>query len=238
MIEHLFDEGLVWSLRDGRDSMDWHDVQQAKLTEEIGLKQPVEYSVEEKLRIAIHESGHAVVAHLVGHDRKLEVLSIVKRRDALGLLAHSDKEERWTKTRTELIGSIKIAFGGMTAEELFFGEAGTGPASDLAHATRVACTMVGSLGMAGSLVSYEAVESGPISQGIVGKVLGNDESRRAVKTMLVQAKDEVRKLLDENRHLVVALRDALLDRDELVGDEIMDVLREAAQRAELEQSSS
>ena len=238
MIEHLFDEGLVWSLRDGRDSMDWHDVQQAKLTEEIGLKQPVEYSVEEKLRIAIHESGHAVVAHLVGHDRKLEVLSIVKRRDALGLLAHSDKEERWTKTRTELIGSIKIAFGGMTAEELFFGEAGTGPASDLAHATRVACTMVGSLGMAGSLVSYEAVESGPITQGIVGKVLGNDESRRSVETMLVQAKDEVRKLLDENRHLVVALRDALLDRDELVGDEIMDVLREAAQRAELEQSSS
>jgi cell division protease FtsH len=238
MIEHLFDEGLVWSLRDGRDSMDWHDVQQAKLTEEIGLKQPVEYSVEEKLRIATHESGHAVVAHLVGHDRKLEVLSIVKRRDALGLLAHSDKEERWTKTRTELIGSIKIAFGGMTAEELFFGEAGTGPASDLAHATRVACTMVGSLGMAGSLVSYEAIESGPITQGIVGKVLGNDESRRAVETMLVQAKDEVRKLLDENRQLVVALRDALLDRDELVGDEIMDVLREAAQRAELEQSSS
>ena len=137
MIEHLFDEALVWSLRDGRDSMDWHDVQQAKLTEEIGLKQPVEYSIEEKLRIATHESGHAVVAHLVGHDRKLEVLSIIKRRDALGLLAHSDKEERWTKTRTELIGSIKIAFGGMTAEELFFGEAGTGPAGDLAHATRV-----------------------------------------------------------------------------------------------------
>jgi ATP-dependent Zn protease len=237
MIEHLFDESLVWSLRDGRDSMDWHDVQQAKLTEEIGLKQPVEYSIEEKLRIATHESGHAVVAHLVGHDRKLEVLSIIKRRDALGLLAHSDKEERWTKTRTELIGSIKIAFGGMTAEELFFGEAGTGPAGDLAHATAVACTMVGSLGMAGSLVSYEAIESGPITQGIVGKVLSNDESRNAVETMLEQAKDEVRKLLDENRHLVVALRDALLERDELVGDEIMDVLRESAQREALERSS-
>ena len=218
--------------------MDWHDVQQAKMTEEIGLKQPVEYTDDEKRAIATHEAGHAVVAHLVGHDRKLEVLSIIKRRDALGLLAHSDKEERLTKTRSELIGSIKIAFGGMTAEELFFGEAGTGPSGDLAHATRVAAQMVGSLGMAGSLVSYEAVESGPITQGIVGKVLGNDESREAVETMLDQAKDEVRKLLDENRHLVVALRDALLERDELVGDEIIDVLREAAQRAELEQSSS
>jgi signal transduction histidine kinase len=91
--------------------------------------------------------------------------------------------------------------------------------------------------MAGSLVSYEAIESGPISQGIVGKVLGNDESRRAVETMLDQSKDDVRKLLDEKRHLVVALRDALLARDELVGDEIIDALREAEQRHELEQSS-
>jgi ATP-dependent Zn protease len=234
MIEHLFDEALVWSLRDGRDAMDWNDVQQAKFTEEIGLKQPVEYSESEKLCIATHEAGHAVVAHLVGDDRKLEILSIVKRRDALGLLAHSDKEERWTKTRTELVASMKIAFGGMTAEELFFGEAGTGPAGDLQQATRVAAMMVGSLGMAGSLVSYDAIEAGPIAQGIVGKVLGNDESRHAVETMLEQSKEEVRTLLDEHRYLVVALRDALLERDELVGDEITDVLLEAEQRAQLE----
>ena len=96
MIEHLFDEALVWSLRDGREAMEWPDIQQAKLTEEIGLKQPVEYTDEEKRTIATHEAGHAVVAHLVGVGRKLEVLSIIKRRDALGLLAHSDTEERYT----------------------------------------------------------------------------------------------------------------------------------------------
>ena len=227
MIEHLFDESLVWALRDGRDAMDWNDIQQAKMTEEIGLKQPVEYGEDEKRTIATHEAGHAVVAYLVGHDRKLEVLSIIKRRDALGLLAHSDKEERWTRTRSELLGGIKIAFGGMTAEELFFGEAGTGPSGDLAHATRVAAQMVGSFGMAGSLVSLEAVEAGPITQGIVGKVLNNDDSRKSVERILDQAKDEVRALLDENRHLVAALRDALLTREELVGDEIVEVLREA-----------
>jgi len=74
MIEHLFDEALVWALRTGKSSMDWTDVQQAKLTEEIGLKQPVEYTDAEKETIATHEAGHAVVAHLVGLDRKLEVL--------------------------------------------------------------------------------------------------------------------------------------------------------------------
>jgi ATP-dependent Zn protease len=228
MIEHLFDEALVWSLREGRGAMSWTDVQQAKLTEEIGLKQPVEYADHEKLTIATHEAGHAVVAYLQSGDtRKLEVLSVVKRREALGLLAHSDTEERWTRTRSELLTAIQIAFGGMTAEELFFGESGTGPSSDLAHATRIAAQMVGAFGMAGSLVSFEAVENGPITAGIVGKVLSNDDARRAVERILDQQKQEVRQLLDAHRHLVAALRDALLERDELVGDEILDVLRAA-----------
>ena len=227
MIEHLFDEALVWALREGRESMDWTDVHQAKMTEEIGLKQPVEYTDEERCTIATHESGHAVVAHLVGVGRKLEVLSIVKRKDALGLLAHSDTEERYTRTRTELIASIQISFGGMTAEELFFGEAGTGPGGDLASATRIAAQMVGSFGMAGTLVSFEAVEAGPVQQGIVSKVLGNDDARRAVERILERAKADVRALLDANRDLVEALRDELLRRDELVGEEILAVLHRA-----------
>jgi cell division protease FtsH len=233
MIEHIFDEGLVWALRDGRMAMDWADVQQAKMTEEIGLKQPVEYTEEERRTIATHESGHATVAYLVGQNRKLEVLSIIKRRDALGLLAHSEGEERFTRTRSELLGMMKIAFGGMSAEELFFGESGTGPSGDLVHATRIAAQMVGSYGMAGSLVSYEAVEAGPISQGIVGKVLGNEDARAAVEKLLAQAKADVQALLDDNRHLVIALRDELLERSELVGDEIVDVLREAEARKPL-----
>ncbi len=228
MIEHLFDEALVWCLRDGRVAMNWDDVQQAKMTEEIGLKQPVEYTEREKLTIATHEAGHAVVAYLQSGDtRKLEVLSVIKRRDALGLLAHSDTEERWTRTRSELLIGIQISFGGMVAEELFFGESGTGPSSDLAHATTIAAQMVGSFGMAGSLVSFEAVESGPYAMGIVGKVLSNEDARESVERILDQSKQEVRRLLDENRHLVIALRDALLEHDELVGDEILDVLRAA-----------
>ena len=233
MLEHLLDESLVWALRDGRSAMAWHDVQQAKLTEEIGLKQPVEYSHEERRTIATHEAGHAVVAYLVGQNRTLEVLSIVKRRDSLGLLAHSDTEERYTRRRSELVAGIQIAFGGMVAEETFFGESGTGPSSDLAQATKVAAQMVGSFGMAGSLVSFEAVESGPISQGIVAKVLANDDARTAATSILDEAKGEVQRLLAAHQHLVVALRDALLEREELVGDEILEVLRDAEARDRL-----
>ena len=155
------------------------------------------------------------------------MLSIIKRRDALGLLAHSDNEERYTRTRSELMGSMKIAFGGMTAEEIFFGESGTGPGGDLAHATRIAAQMVGSFGMAGTLLSYDAIESGPINGGIVAKVLSDDEGRRSVERILESAKSDVRNLLDHNRHLVVALRDALVATEELVGDEIIEVLQQA-----------
>jgi ATP-dependent Zn protease len=226
MIEHLFDEALVWALRRGDDRLDWRDVQAAKMTEEIGLKSPVEYTEPERRRIATHEAGHATVAHLVGKDRKLEVLSIIKRKDALGLLAHSELEERFTKTRSEILALIQIAMGGMCAEELWFGEAGTGPGGDLQAATSAAAQMVGSLGMGGSLVSFEAAAT-PGGANLVAKVLGSDASREAVERILDDAKATARRLLDTNRHLVEALRDALLERDELVGDEIVDVLQDA-----------
>ena len=219
MIEHLLDEALVWALRRGAEHLSWADIQDAKMTEEIGLAQPVEYTEAERRTIATHEAGHATVAWLVGKGRRLEVLSIIKRKEALGLLAHSETEERFTKTRSEMIALVQIAFGGMVAEELFFGEAGTGPAGDLEAATRVAAQMVGAYGMTGSLVSLQAA-SGPPGANLVAKVLADDSSRAALERIMGDAKHTVRGLLDHNRAVVEALRDALLEREELVGEEI------------------
>src|SRR3989441_693939 len=120
MIEHLLDEALVWALRRGADRLSWNDVQKAKMTEEIGLAQPVEYTEAERRTIATHEAGHATIAWLVGKSRKLEVLSIIKRKDALGLLAHSDREERFLKSQSELDGLVEIALGGLAAGGGFF----------------------------------------------------------------------------------------------------------------------
>ncbi|MGH9067776.1 MAG: AAA family ATPase [Acidimicrobiales bacterium] len=225
MIEHLLDEALVWALRRRAGAMSWADITRAKMTEEIGLAQPVEYAEAERRTIATHESGHAAVAWLVGRGRRLEVLSIIKRRDALGLLAHSDAEERFTRTRSELQALVQIAMGGLVAEELFFGETSSGVSGDLAAATGAAAQMVGSFGMAGSLVSYEA--TGPGGPSLVTKVLSDEAGRAAVEALLEGAKEEVRRLLTTQRHLVEALRDALLDREELVGDEITDVITAA-----------
>ena len=231
----------MWALRDGASAMNWDDVQQAKLTEEIGLEAAGR----------VHRGRAAHDRHPRGRSRRRSRTSSgttassrccrsSSGRDALGLLAHSDDEERFTRARVGAArGSIQIAFGGMVAEELFFGEIGhRARRGDLVHATTIAAQMVGSFGMAGSLVSYEAVENGPISQGIVAKVLGNNDRRRVGGELLGQAKADDPTLLDDNRHLVIALRDELLAKSELVGDEIVDVLREAESRKRLDDGTA
>ena len=227
MLEHLLDEALVWALRRGGDRLGWEDVQRAKMTEELGLAQPVTYTEGERRTIATHESGHATVAHLVAPGRTLEVLSVIKRKDALGLLAHSETEERWTRTRSEVEALIRIAMGGMVAEELFFGETSTGVAGDLQAATEAAAKMVGSFGMAGSLISLDAAGAAA-GVNIVTRVLADDAGREALEAILSAAYHDVVGLLGANRHLIEALRDALLERDELIGPEITDVLAGAA----------
>jgi ATP-dependent Zn protease len=228
MIEHLFDESLLVALREGRRQMNVDDVYEAKLTEEIGIKQPVTYTDGERLAVATHESGHAAVAYFFGKGRRLEVLSIIKRRQSLGLLAHGDEEERFTRSRSEIEAHVAIALGGLASEELFLGESGTGPASDLAGATQLAAQMVGSFGMAGSLISYDAIAEGPIgSKNLVGKVLADRDGKARVEDILAEQKARVSAVLDENRDVVQALRDALMERDELVGEEITTVIEKA-----------
>jgi ATP-dependent Zn protease len=224
MLVHLLDEALVWALRRGAPAMSWDDIQKAKMTEEVGLAHPVEYSEAERRTIATHEAGHATIAWLVGKSRKLEVLSIIKRSASLGLLAHSDVEERFTQTESELHSLVQISLGGLVAEQVFFGEGSSGAASDLKYATTLAAQMIGSFGMGDTLLSYEAVQA---NTNIVGKVMSSEDSREEANTLLQDARDEVTGLIEANRHVVEALRDALLERDELVGDEILHVINEA-----------
>jgi hypothetical protein len=113
----------------------------------------------------------------------------------------------------------------MVAEELFFGESSTGVAGDLQAATTSACQMVGLLGMGKTLVSSAAMEYP--AGGIVSKVLSTDNGRDEVEELLASAKESVTQMLDEHRYVVEALRDALLEREELIGDDILEVIRDA-----------
>ena len=222
-LERLLDEALLLALRDGRDAFTYADIRQAQMDTEIGLASPVDYPEKERIAIPTHEAGHATVAHLVGVDRRLEMLSIVKRANALGMLAHRDEYERYTRTAGELRSLIMIAFGGMAAEELMFGEAGTGPAADLTAATRIAVEMVGAYGMGDSYVAYSTMEE-MLAGNLAAKVLADPKGRRAVDRILDDAKAATSDLLKDHRHLVSSLRNALLDREELSEAEIAAVI--------------
>jgi cell division protease FtsH len=231
MIEQLLDEALISALRRGAVTMNWKDVESARLTLQVGIGQPVGYTDHEKRLIATHEAGHATTAYLMAPERRLEILSIIKRRDALGMLAHGDSEEVYTRSRKDMIGLIRIAMGGQCAEEIFFGDVSTGPAGDLLYATNVAAQMVGAAGMTDTLISYAAIQGNALnSTNIVGRVLGDSDGRRRVEELLQEQKVAVKGALEANQHLVAALRDALMEREELVGKEIGEVL-EAAQQA-------
>ena len=105
----------------------------------------------------------------------------------------------------------------------------TGPGGDLLYATNAAAEMVGAHGMDTSLLSYAAIQNSSFSDtNIVGRVLADDRGRDAVERLLQEQKTVARELLSQNRHLVEALRDALLEHEELVGREITDVLEAAA----------
>ena len=88
MIKNIVNEALIYALQDGRDALRWNDLWNAKLAEEIGLKQPVKYTPREKEMVAVHESAHAVASYtLEKGETQIQVITIQKREGALGLVS-------------------------------------------------------------------------------------------------------------------------------------------------------
>ena len=228
-LERLMDEALVIALTHGRAAMTMSDVAEAKMLVELGVTDETIYTPDERDRVATHEAGHATVAYFVGQTRQLDVLSIVKRRDSLGLLQHSDTEERFTKSSEELRALLQIAMGGMVAEEQWFDEVSTGPASDLAAATTIGAQMIGACGMGNSLISVAAAGSGYFEGSLVDKVLGDKDARAELDALLMGSCDAAKAIVEAHPEVVEALRDALLEHDELVGLEITTVIEAALQ---------
>src|SRR4029450_13581525 len=115
----------------------------------------------------------------------------------------------------------------MAAEELWFGESTTGPGGDLVGATGIAAQMVGALGRADSLVSFMAMEEGLNERNVVAKGRSAPAGWFHTARLLKEAKQAVKEQLDLHRPLVEALRGALVEREELIGEEILEVLHRA-----------
>ena len=227
-IERLLDEALICALRQRRPQMIWTDVLEAKLVTELGLSQETLYEPEERHRIATHEAAHALVAELVG--RHVTVASILKRSDALGLVAHRDGREHHVHTPSEARAVLQVALAGSAAEQLELGEASSGVAADLAEATTVAARLVGAMGGGESKVSFEAAQM-PGAGNLVAKVLADTRGRAEVERLLDQAEERARALLVEHRGALRALAAALEEHDELSGDHVRRILADCGATA-------
>jgi ATP-dependent Zn protease len=220
-IKNIINESLIFALQDGRDSLNWGDVWAAKLTDEIGLKQPVEYNEEEKVKIATHEAGHAVASwYLEREELQMQVITIIKRENALGLVSYQEKEERYVRTRSDVAARIKTALAAGAAEKIWFGETTTGVSGDLRQATWAAATMVGLFGMGNELYSFGTIPDELTGGSSIGALLRDSEVREEANKILLKARTEIEELLREKSEIVEGVRDALLEREEIVGEEI------------------
>ncbi len=151
------------------------------------------------------------------------MLTIIRRGDALGLLAHGDCEEVWTHSHYELRALVQIAMGGWVAEELFFGQTSTGPAGDLACGDAHGGAEVGRRGhdRVAHLVRRDAARPGV--RGAQRRAGPRAAGGRAGRRPAAPSVGCCPGTATWSR----SLRDALLDRHELIGDEITAVLEEA-----------
>jgi ATP-dependent Zn protease len=235
MIQNIVNEALIFALQDGRDALRWDDLWQAKLAEEIGLKQPVQYSAREKEMVALHEASHAVASYsLERGEMQIQVITIQKRESALGLVSTQEIEEMFLRTQRQLLARIQVSLAGLVGEDIWFGQTTTGPSSDLVNATRSAAAYVGLFGMGKSLVSLGAAAPTMMDGDPIRSVLSDPDRRKEIDAILDDCRVRVRALLQTKRHVVEGVRDALLEREELIGDEIEALMAELGEREPLD----
>jgi cell division protease FtsH len=224
-IKNLVNEALIYALIDGRDKLNFADLWTAKVTEEIGLKEATKTSARDRQMTAFHEAGHAVLGYILELDDQIQVASIIKRRDALGVVYRTPLEERHTELREDMRRDIVVSLGGMAAEEIWFGDISGGPSHDLYAATMQAASMGGFYGMGDSLISYAVVGQGQMGNGPIPAILGNPEAREWISKLLTECKADAVELLRRNEPAVRALAERLLEKDEVHGEEIEELMQ-------------
>ena len=256
MIEQVCSMALTYAHHDARDSFGWNDLIEAMTTIESGTAVGVEYVPEETRAVAIHEAGHAVGAHVYMKGAESTRLSIRMRAGSLGHHQALEKEERFSSWHNEEMGRLVWALGSLAAEHVFFGENATGVGGDIESATARAAWMVGASGMGperldlhGTFADETAEETrqrimkrferiglqimnrtrsgGPFEHDPIGSVLTDRDKRALAAQILGQAYVKAYHLMDENKEAVEKLADALVERRELYGDELIALLNEA-----------
>jgi cell division protease FtsH len=181
-----------------------------------GLQQRRVVTDKEKRILAYHEGGHALVSHLVGNEP--QKATIIARGTALGYVLHLPEEERYLETKEELLDWMVMALAGRAAEELVFGRVTNGAANDLEKVTQIARAMVFEWGM-GESVTSRTMRADNYALSEETKRLRDTEQARLTDTAYAEAC----RLLSKHRATLDKVANALLDRETLSRDELVEL---------------
>jgi cell division protease FtsH len=238
-LANLVNEAAIFAVRGGRQVVVAVDFAEARDRILLGRRDDSNALLpDEKYAVAVHESGHALVAALSEHADPVEKVTILPAGQALGVTEQLPVDERHLHSESYLKDSLAVRMGGRVAERIVLGESSTGAANDLAGATELATRMVrefgmspalGPVGFAPSTASYldgAELTDRPYAEATQRVI---DEE---VATLLREAEQRATTTLVTHREALDRLTDLLLERETIDGTDVDAVLgRESPVRA-------
>jgi len=218
-LANVCNEAAIFAGRRGDAYISQSDFDGALERVVAGLQQRKVLTEKERRILSYHEGGHALMSHLMGAAMELQKVTIVSRGDALGYAFYLPEEDRYMQTKEELIDVMIVALAGRAAEEVVFGRVTNGAASDLEKVTEIARSMVFEWGMADS-VSSRTLRADNYALSEETKRLRDSEQARLTDSAYAEAV----RLLQKHRSSLDRLAAALLEKETLVREEVVELL--------------
>jgi len=221
-IKHIINEAVIIAHFNGHDVVTYKDIAEAQDKHEFGIRQLSDLTPMERRRLAYHEGGHTVAAFYFMTRHFPAYVTLHRHTGEEGAEAFAawrQKETVKTYNKEEVLTFIKVALASRAAEELFLDLNLNGVGGDLKMATDRAALYVGLWGMDGTFLS---------AGNSLGLTVPNYEER--VEKLLQTQYKEVKKLFQEHSEAVIAVAEGLIERDELLADDIKQLIEEADAR--------
>jgi cell division protease FtsH len=229
-LANLCNEGALIAARKGHSKVAMADFEAAIDKVILGDVLPLVLDEHARRVTAYHESGHAVVAWLIPEADPVHKVTIIPHGQALGVTKQLPGEDRYSYSESYLKARLAVMLGGRSAEEIVMGDVTTGAENDLLQATRLARQMVTSWGMGSlGLVAYPSHDDNrflgyELAQGKEFSEATATRLDRDVQELLEERHQVVLKLLNEKRHLLDQLTDALLKQESVEHEELVQIL--------------
>jgi cell division protease FtsH len=218
-LANITNEAAIFAGRRAAQYVSQEDFEAAMERVVAGLQQRRVVTEKEKRILAYHEAGHALMSHLMGDTMPVQKVTIVARGQALGYTLNLPAEDRYLHTKEELVDMMTIFLAGRAAEQVVFGRVTNGAANDLEKVTDLARSMVFEYGMS-EVVTSRTVRADNYALSEETKRLRDMEQARLTD----EAYDEAVRLLRKHRRSLDRLAVALLEKETLVRDEVLQLL--------------